>query len=146
VFFVGSMWTLDVERLWWLKAVTDLHDILGHALEVVAFKSELASRLQAADPDRARAEMDEVQRVARESLREVRALVHDTRSIDIDVSDGQARLGVVNDGALPGDGADPGTGLVALGRYLDEHECRLDGGPGPGGTFRLDAVLPGAAR
>jgi two-component system, NarL family, sensor histidine kinase DesK len=53
---------------------------------------------------------------------------------------------VVNDGALPGDGADPGTGLVALGRYLDEHEGRLDAGPGPGGTFRLDAVLPGAAR
>ncbi|GAA1309809.1 histidine kinase [Pseudonocardia xinjiangensis] len=227
-FFVGSMWTLDVERLWWLKAVTDLddsrraaaelatarerlrladdlHDILGHALEVVAFKSELASRLQAADPDRARAEMDEVQRVARESLTEVRALVRDARStdlvtelagaravldsagvalvvrgdpasvgptgrnvfgrvlreamtnvlrhaepshctIEIEVSDRQARLRVVNDGALPGDGADPGTGLVALGRYLHEHAGRLDAGPGPDGTFRVEAVLPGASR
>lgn len=66
--YVGGMWVLDVERLWWLKAVIDLdgsrrtaaelatarerlrladdlHDILGQALEVVAFKSELAARL-----------------------------------------------------------------------------------------------------
>ncbi|GAA3051905.1 hypothetical protein GCM10010464_15450 [Pseudonocardia yunnanensis] len=227
-FFVGSMWTLDFERLWWLKAVTDLddsrriaaelatarerlrladdlHDILGHALEVVAFKSELASRLQVADPERARSEMEEVQRVARESLSEVRALVRDTRStdlvtelagaravlesagvtlvvrgdptalgptarnvlgrvlreamtnvlrhaqpnhctIEIDVTDGHARLRVENDGALPAEGAPPGTGLNALGRYLDEHAGRLDAGPGPDGTFHVDAVLPGAAR
>jgi two-component system sensor histidine kinase DesK len=227
-FFVGSMWTLDFERLWWLKAVTDLddsrrtaaelatarerlrladdlHDILGHALEVVAFKSELASRLQGVDPDRARSEMEEVQRVARESLSEVRALVRDARStdlvtelagaravlesagvvlvvrgdptalgptarnvlgrvlreamtnvlrhaqpshctIEIDVTDGRARLRVENDGALPADRAELGTGLDALGRYLDEHAGRLDAGPGPDGTFHVDAVLPGAAR
>jgi two-component system sensor histidine kinase DesK len=227
-FFVGSMWTLDFERLWWLKAVTDLddsrrtaaelatarerlrladdlHDILGHALEVVAFKSELASRLQAADPERARSEMEEVQRVARESLSEVRALVREARStdlvtelagaravlesagvvfvvrgdptalgstarnvlgrvlreamtnvlrhaqpshctIEIDVTDGHARLRVENDGALPADGVPLGTGLDALSRYLDEHAGRLDAGPGPDGTFHVDAVLPGAAR
>jgi two-component system, NarL family, sensor histidine kinase DesK len=104
--YVGGMWVIDVERLWWLKAVTDLdgsrrtaaelaaarerlrladdlHDILGHALEVVAFKSELAARLLDADPDRARGEMEEVQRVARTSLAEVRSLVHDTRSTDL---------------------------------------------------------------
>ncbi len=106
VMYVGGMWVLDVERLWWLKAVIDLdgarrtatelatarerlrladdlHDILGHALEVVAFKSELAARLQEADPARARTEMEEVQRVARESLSEVRSLVRDTRSTDL---------------------------------------------------------------
>ncbi len=227
-FFVASMWTLDVERLWWLKAVTDmddarraaaelatarerlrladdLHDILGHALEVVAFKSELAARLQTVDADRARTEMEEVQRVARESLIEVRAMVRETRStdlvtelagaravlqsagialvvrgdpatvgptarnvlgrvlreamtnvlrhaepshctIEIEVADGDARLRVVNDGTLPADGAQAGTGLAALGRYLDEHAGHLDAGPAPDGTFRLDAVLPGAAR
>jgi two-component system sensor histidine kinase DesK len=113
-FYVASMWCLDVERLWWFKAVTDLddsrrtaaelatarerlrladdlHDILGHALEVVAFKSELAARLLEADPERARTEMDEVQRVARESLTEVRALVRSTRGTDLAVELAGAR-------------------------------------------------------
>ncbi|MCE0765394.1 histidine kinase [Pseudonocardia kujensis] len=113
-FYVAGMWCLDVERLWWFKAVTDLddsrrtaaelatarerlrladdlHDILGHALEVVAFKSELAARLMEADPDRARSEMDEVQRVARESLTEVRALVRSTRDTDLAVELAGAR-------------------------------------------------------
>lgn len=105
-FFVVSMWCLDVERLWWLKAVTDLddsrrtaaelararerlrladdlHDILGHALEVVAFKSELAGRLLEVDAERARDEMEEVQRVARSSMTEVRSLVRDRRPTDL---------------------------------------------------------------
>ncbi|QJY45940.1 sensor histidine kinase [Pseudonocardia broussonetiae] len=226
VTYVGAMWILDVERLWWLKAVIDidgsrrtaaelatarerlrladdLHDILGHALEVVAFKSELAARLP--DHERARAEMVEVQRVARESLTEVRSLVRDTRTIDlvtelagaravlgssgitlvvhgdpaavgptartvlgrvlreamtnvlrhaepshctieIDVDGDAARLVVVNDGALPTDDADPGTGLASLGRYLDEHAGRLAAGPAGDGTFRIDASLPAGAR
>jgi two-component system sensor histidine kinase DesK len=226
VMYVGGMWILDVERLWWLKAVIDLdgarrtaaelatarerlrladdlHDILGHALEVVAFKSELAARLP--DQERARTEMVEVQRVARESLSEVRALVRDTRAtdlvteltgaravldsagvvlvvrgdpttvgptarnvlgrvlreamtnvlrhaepshctIEIRVDGGDARLLVVNDGALPRDQSDPGTGLAALGRYLHEHSGRLDAGQSDDGTFRLDAVLPAGAR
>lgn len=226
VLYVGGMWILDVERLWWLKAVIDidgarrtaaelatarerlrladdLHDILGHALEVVAFKSELAARHP--DHERARAEMVEVQRVARESLTEVRALVRDTRSIDlvtelagaravlqssgihlvvrgdpetvgptartvlgrvlreamtnvlrhaepssctieIDVTGGDARLVVVNDGALPSGDADPGTGLAALERHLAEHAGRIDAGITPEGTFRLDASLPAGAR
>lgn len=224
--FVATMWTLDVERLWWLKAVTDLddsrrtaaelatarerlrladdlHDILGHALEVVAFKSELAARLQHTDPGRARAEMDEVQRVARSSMDEVRALVRDTRGTDlaaelagaravlgpagvaltvvgdpdeltsaarrvlgrvlreamtnvlrhaephrcsivIAVDDGAAELRVDNDGALPSTDTGDGTGLAALSRHLQEHAGRLDAGPGPDGTYRLTARLPGA--
>lgn len=67
-------------------------------------------------------------------------------TIEIDVSDGAARLQVVNDGALPANGANPGTGLAALSRYLGEHAGRLEAGLAPDGTFRLDAVLPGAAR
>lgn len=223
--YVGIMWCIDVERLWWLKAVTDLdesrrvatelatarerlrlsddlHDILGHALEVVAFKSELATRLMDVDAVRSKAELEDVQRVARQSLTEVRALVRETRTtdlatelvgaravldsagvdlvvrgdpatvagpargvlgrvlreamtnilrhsqprsctIEIRVDDGAARLRVVNDGVADGGAADAaGTGLVALGRYLDEHAGRLDAGPGPDGTFRLDASLP----
>ncbi|MDN5933402.1 MAG: histidine kinase, partial [Pseudonocardia sp.] len=226
VTYVGGLWIVDVERLWWLKAVIDidgsrrtaaelatarerlrladdLHDILGHALEVVAFKSELAARLP--DHERARAEMEEVQRVARQSLTEVRGLVRDARSIDlvteldgaravlessgivlvvrgdpatvgptarnvlgrvlreamtnvlrhaqpsrcsieIDVTGGDARLVVVNDGALPPERPDPGTGLAALERYLTEHAGRLDAGLTADGTFRLDASLPVGGR
>ena len=102
-YFLATMWVVDSERLWWFRAVTDLedsrraadelatarerlrladdlHDILGHALEAVAFKSELAARLLDVDDDRAQAEMEEMQRVARTAMAEVRALVRDTRN------------------------------------------------------------------
>jgi hypothetical protein len=147
VLYVGGMWVLDVERLWWLKAVIDLdgsrrtaaelatarerlrvaddlHDILGHALEVVAFKSELAARLQDVDPARARAEMEEVQRVARESLSEVRALVRDTRSTDLVDELAGARAVLASAGGRARVRGDPTTlGPTArnvLGRVLRE--------------------------
>ncbi|ODU02876.1 MAG: hypothetical protein ABS81_16235 [Pseudonocardia sp. SCN 72-86] len=64
-------------------------------------------------------------------------------TIEIEVVDGAAHLRVTNDGvASPAAAEEAGTGLVALGRYLDEHAGRLDAGPGPDGTFRLDASLP----
>ena len=86
-------------------------------------------------------------RVLREAMTNVLRHAEPSRcTIEIEVSDQQARLRVVNDGALPSDGADPGTGLVALRRYLHEHAGRLDAGPGADGTFSLDAVLPGASR
>jgi two-component system, NarL family, sensor histidine kinase DesK len=67
-------------------------------------------------------------------------------TIEVEVRDGEARLRVVNDGSLPADPADTGTGLAALSRYLDEHAGRLDAGRAEDGTFHLDAVLPSAAR
>jgi two-component system sensor histidine kinase DesK len=66
-----------------LRFAEDLHDILGHALEVVSLKSELATRLTAVDPDRAHAEMVEVQRLARGALREMRALARGRRPTDL---------------------------------------------------------------
>jgi two-component system sensor histidine kinase DesK len=53
----------------------DLHDLLGHSLSVIAIKAELAGRLMAIDPERAAAEVADVEGVARESLREVRQAV-----------------------------------------------------------------------
>jgi two-component system, NarL family, sensor histidine kinase DesK len=53
----------------------DLHDLLGHTLSVIALKAELASRLIAGRPADAEREIDEVQRVAREALSEVREAV-----------------------------------------------------------------------
>lgn len=67
-----------------LRFAEDLHDILGHALEVVSLKSELAARLGAVDPDRAHAEMVEVQKLARGALSDVRELVHGRRSTDLE--------------------------------------------------------------
>jgi two-component system sensor histidine kinase DesK len=44
-----------------LRIARDLHDLLGHTLSVIALKSELAQKLVARDPDRAAAELGEVQ-------------------------------------------------------------------------------------
>jgi two-component system sensor histidine kinase DesK len=68
-----------------LRFAEDLHDILGHALEVVSLKSELAARLGKVDPDRAHAEMVEVQRLARDALQDVRELGQGRRSTDLAV-------------------------------------------------------------
>jgi two-component system, NarL family, sensor histidine kinase DesK len=166
-FYVASLWFVDVERLWWLKAVTDmddsrraaadlatarerlrladdLHDILGHALEVVAFKSELATRLLDADPVRARAEMDEVQRVARTSLSEVRALVHDARATDLATELAGARAVLASAGIALDVHGDPESvdaaarsvfgrvlreGMTNLLRHAQPSRCTIDIGP-----------------
>ncbi|WP_232306566.1 sensor histidine kinase [Thermobifida cellulosilytica] len=66
-----------------LRFARDMHDLLGHSLSGIAVKSELAARLAARDPERAAAEMAEVQQIAREALREVRAAVSGYRSVDL---------------------------------------------------------------
>ena len=66
-----------------LRLAEDLHDILGHALEVVSLKSELASRLSEVDPERSRAELNEVQRLARGAVQDVRALAQGNRSTEL---------------------------------------------------------------
>ena len=58
-----------------LRFARDLHDLLGHSLSLVALKSELAGRLLPGDPGRAAEEVRDVERVAREALREVREAV-----------------------------------------------------------------------
>ena len=52
-----------------------MHDLLGHTLSLIALKGELAGRLIAQEPARAAQEIHEVERVARQSLREVREAV-----------------------------------------------------------------------
>lgn len=74
-----------------LRFAEDLHDILGHALEVVSLKSELATRLVPVDPSRAQVEMVEVQRLARGALRDVRQLARGRRSTDLDTELSGAR-------------------------------------------------------
>lgn len=57
------------------RIARDLHDLLGHTLSLVILKSELASKLADRDPDRARVEIRDVERIARDALAEVRSAV-----------------------------------------------------------------------
>ena len=62
----------------------DLHDVLGHSLTVVTVKSELARRLVKLDPDRAEAEIADIERLAREALADLRLAVTSYREIALD--------------------------------------------------------------
>ncbi|WP_214413915.1 sensor histidine kinase [Sphaerisporangium fuscum] len=55
-----------------LRAARDLHDLLGHSLAAVLLKCELARRL---DPDRARAELDDVLTMVAQAEADLRATV-----------------------------------------------------------------------
>jgi len=58
-----------------LRMARDLHDLLGHTLSLITLKSELAGRLLEKNPQTATQEIREVERVARQALREVREAV-----------------------------------------------------------------------
>ena len=58
-----------------LRIARDLHDLLGQKLSFVALKSELARHLVASAPDRAEAEIAEVESTVRATLQEVREAV-----------------------------------------------------------------------
>jgi two-component system sensor histidine kinase DesK len=58
----------------------DLHDLLGHTLSLVTLKSELAARLFDRDPLAARREIVDVERVARDTLGQVRRAVAGIRA------------------------------------------------------------------
>lgn len=57
------------------RIARDLHDLLGHTLSLITIKASLASRVIDRDPDRAAAEIRDVERISREALGEVRAAV-----------------------------------------------------------------------
>lgn len=64
-----------------LRFAAELHDIQGHHLQVIALKSELASRLGDRDPRAASAQMREVERLARDALDDTRAVVGGYREV-----------------------------------------------------------------
>lgn len=65
------------------RVARDLHDILGHSLTVITVKTELAGRLIDVDPERARAEIGEVEALARGALVDVRATVAGFRGVSV---------------------------------------------------------------
>lgn len=65
------------------RIARDLHDVLGHSLSLIVLKSELASKLTPIDPERAACEIRDVERIARESLGDVREAVAGYRGAGI---------------------------------------------------------------
>ncbi|MGK4582835.1 sensor histidine kinase [Kitasatospora sp. HPMI-4] len=59
-----------------LRLARDLHDLLGHSLSLITLKSELAGRFMDSDkPEQARAQVADIEKVARQSLIDVREAV-----------------------------------------------------------------------
>ncbi|MFD5784788.1 sensor histidine kinase [Streptomyces sp. NPDC126933] len=66
-----------------LRFGRDLHDVMGRNLAVIALKSELAVQLAERGRPESVAQMSEVQRIARESQREIRDVVRGYREADL---------------------------------------------------------------
>lgn len=76
----------------------DLHDLLGHTLSVIALKSELAARLLNGDAAAARLEIEDVARISRETLDEVRRAVSGIRNAALAAELASARVLMETDG------------------------------------------------
>lgn len=81
------------------RIARDLHDVLGHTLSLVILKSELAAKLSERDPERAREEIRDVERIAREALSEVRVAVAGYRSGGLESEATHARSALGSAGA-----------------------------------------------
>jgi two-component system sensor histidine kinase DesK len=57
------------------RIARDLHDVLGHTLSLIVLKAELAGRLMQSNPERAAAEIADVEQAARSALSEVREAI-----------------------------------------------------------------------
>ncbi len=87
------------------RMARDLHDILGHSLTVITVKAELAGRLLDADPERVRAEVADIERLARDALADVRRTVEGYRDLSLvgEISRARAALDAAEiDADLPG--------------------------------------------
>ncbi|MFF4950967.1 sensor histidine kinase [Streptomyces chattanoogensis] len=74
-----------------LRFSRDMHDVVGRNLAVIALKSELAARLARKGWPEAAEHMDEVQRITRDSQREIRDVVRAYRRADLQVELAGAR-------------------------------------------------------
>lgn len=64
-----------------LRFASDLHDIQGHHLQVIALKSELAERMLDRDPAATAAQVHEIRLIAKQALEETRSLVAGLREV-----------------------------------------------------------------
>lgn len=70
----------------------DLHDLLGHTLSLIALKSELAGKLAHRDSDGAKLQIEEVARISRQTLDDMRTAVTGIRSAAFAAELASARL------------------------------------------------------
>ncbi|OZB83353.1 histidine kinase [Microbacterium sp. 13-71-7] len=69
-----------------LRFATDLHDIQGHHLQVIALKGELAERrLRSGEAALAAAELSDIRSIAQAALEDTRAVVNDYRTVTVAV-------------------------------------------------------------
>jgi two-component system sensor histidine kinase DesK len=76
------------------RIARDLHDLLGHTLSVIVIKSELAAKLADRDPQRAAAEIRDVEQISRQALKQVREAIHGYRGgrIEQEIETGRKAL------------------------------------------------------
>lgn len=156
VWLVKAVWDLDSARELQARLAVaeerlrfgrDLHDVMGRNLAVIALKSELAVELaQRGGTEQAAAQMSEVQRIARESQREVRAVVRGYREVDLRTELEGAR-GVLQAAGIGFrlEGVDTASGASGNGTGRDGTDG-VDGGSGGGadGTAGLAADVQSA--
>ena len=65
------------------RIARDLHDVLGHSLTTITVKAGLAHRIADRDPERASAEIAEVEALARRALADVRAAINGYREVTL---------------------------------------------------------------
>ncbi|MEO9077862.1 MAG: sensor histidine kinase [Rhodanobacter sp.] len=70
----------------------DLHDLLGHTLSLITLKLELSRKLFDRDPEAAKREVEEAEKVARHALAEVRSAVSGIRATDLAAELASAQL------------------------------------------------------
>jgi two-component system sensor histidine kinase DesK len=69
----------------------DVHDILGHSLTSIVVKAQLAGRVVDLDGERARAEIADIERLAREGLEDVRRTAAGYREVTLSAELASAR-------------------------------------------------------
>lgn len=73
------------------RIARDLHDVLGHTLSVIILKSELAGKLIDTDPERAKVEIRDVERISRAALADVRITIRGYRNHSLEAEIKQAK-------------------------------------------------------
>ncbi|MFD3521723.1 sensor histidine kinase [Streptomyces sp. NPDC058653] len=168
VWLVKSVWDLDAARELQARLAVaeerlrfgrDMHDVMGRNLAVIALKSELAEQLvRRGGTEKAAEQMAEVQRIARESQREVRAVVRGYREVDLHTElegargvleaagigfqlalEGAGAASGATGGTVPSGGEEPSEGLA--GGAGDRSGDRAAGGASGG----LSGAAGGAA-